>query len=239
MTIAIGLLASNGVVIAADSQLTIGDAKVRHGKIHSQTIATGYEGHPGGSCVVTGAGMPDTYLFECTAIFQRAFAAHMSPLSAELRAAMSAELVRFYDAHILPFAGLPLGERPDIDMLVGHERNGMGALWRSDETVLVDASPYAAVGIGAPPALAALARLYRHPFLDVWETVLLAAYVMHATQESNIYCGKHIDICVLTNNSTRHIPSDVTLRLERFRLRRSTIAAVAGIRRAFVGGEQL
>jgi hypothetical protein len=213
MTIAIGVVASDGIVVAADSQLTTGESKYQHGKLRAQ-VNSGWDGGLPGACIVTGAASHDTYLYECMARLQRVFGENKTAVGNALRAAFTDELVRFHSEHIMTFAAYQPQERPDVDMLLAYERNGIGELLYSDNTVLVSSSSYAAVGSGNAQAYAALARMFRLPLLDVWETVLLAAYVVYSVKASSIYCGMATNICVIKNNNFIYLNRDICRRLD-------------------------
>ena len=213
MTLAIGLMARHGLVIAADRQLTIGDSKVHHGKIQAET-RYGDENSGAGGCVVTGAGQPDTYLFECIRKVRAGFFQEPDLKGQDLRDHLSNVLVNFFATHVAPFATYPVEDRPNLLILVGYQRGTETDLLRSDGTVFTTARPYGAVGIGNSHAYASLGRMYRLPALDLWQTVLLGAYVMHAAREANIFVG-YADICVQTNYRHHLLSPDETKRLDR------------------------
>jgi len=216
MTLAIGLIAMDGTVIAADGQLTLGEASVQHGKVRAQNISGKVTGSGvSGASVVSGAGIPDAYLFRCSEIFQRAFASNPLLVGEELREVLEGELRTFNLLNVVPFAAVPDHDRPGVDMLFAYERGDQSGLWRSDDSVMVDSRPYAAVGTGAPNAYGTLTRMYRLPAVDVWQTVLLAAYVMYVAKESNIFVGKGTDVCIVAENQFMYLSRKFTKRLDR------------------------
>ncbi|HEV3139507.1 MAG TPA: hypothetical protein VGY57_03270, partial [Vicinamibacterales bacterium] len=81
MTIALGILADDGVVIAADTQETIGYSKLNQGKI----AAFGHR-RPDGNwrhCLFSGAG-PAVYIDACRDQFMKAFASERANADANI-----------------------------------------------------------------------------------------------------------------------------------------------------------
>lgn len=114
MTIAIGLIAKDGVVIAADRQETEGDQKKDQRKI--DTLWAGGIG----SLVVAGAGN-GPYIDSMTTKLQYAFGSQVwkwsdhEAMTEKFRASHAA----FYSDAVLPFAGYQPYERPDYELLFG------------------------------------------------------------------------------------------------------------------------
>lgn len=197
MTIAIGLLARDGIVVAADSQVTIGSGKVSQGKMRAGFNTDGDANT--GSCVIASAGLVG-YTDSCAGLLTRTFSADKGRGGAKLKEAFEANLKKFNRDHVLPFAKYPAEDRPYVEFIIATERNHQLALWHTTHTVVSDGAPYAAIGCATQHALAILKNLYRLPMLDLWQSVLLAAYVLFQVKESDIYCGGHTDIYYIRND---------------------------------------
>src|SRR5207244_127587 len=102
MTIALGLLAGDGIVLAADGQLTAGDWKLAHGKIwRSSHRVQPLDGPPVvGSLVMTGAGGIATLEAMWEALSP---ALHDAPAIETLEEHLKTRLRQFYKEHIIPF----------------------------------------------------------------------------------------------------------------------------------------
>ena len=210
MTIAIGLLASDGIVVAADTQVTIGDSKTAMGKIGA---AVQYRDDVLGSCVVAGAGSV-THMNSCSQTMISTFMRRAEYVGDDLRAALVEDLETFHQSHIIPFAQFPDHERPFVEFLVAYQRDGRRAIWQTDRTVVQKAEPYAAIGHGQQQALSILGRLYRLPMLDVWETTVMAFYVLAQVKDSDIYCGGRSQVFSIQANRFREVPRKLAARID-------------------------
>lgn len=200
MTIAIGIIASNGLVIAADTQETLhGVWKYGHGKVSAMVAAIPHSIlGTRSSCLVTGAG-DGHHIDAISRKLREAFAKHQQVPSPHIsvKDMFAGILKSFYADHVIPFAGYPPDERPDFELLIGCEAPST-TLFQSQGNVFTVESPVAAVGIGAMVALPLLARFYK-PIPDVKSAVLLALYVMFHVKESIEGCGKDTDIYGIHN----------------------------------------
>ena len=111
MTIAIGLLASDGIVVAADTQVTIGDSKTAMGKIGA---AVQYRDDVLGSCVVAGAGSV-THMNSCSQTMISTFMRRAEYVGDDLRACLGPSLgpgckLGQVDAFVLERSPQPLDE---------------------------------------------------------------------------------------------------------------------------------
>ncbi len=111
MTIAAGFRCNEGVVLCADTEITLGDIRQHEGKITTSLYA-------GLSHVVSfaGAGWTDYIhaaienaqegLSECGGI-------------EEIRMHLKERLIQFFDGHLASWAGFPAAERPFVELLIG------------------------------------------------------------------------------------------------------------------------
>jgi hypothetical protein len=196
MTIAIGMLATDGIVLAADTQVGITDyLKTSQGKIAMIVIRNERPDMPLRSFAVTGAGNA-SYLealrHRMTDLFRDP---GYSEAPGRLETDLEERLIEFYDAHVVPFDQYPANERPDFWLLMGAQFGEQKLLWTTEKNVLIPHSQSAAVGIGAMYAQILLSRF--HAKADSRTTALLAAYVIFQVKESIDGCGRDTDIFVL------------------------------------------
>jgi hypothetical protein len=212
MTIALGMLARDGIVMAADTQESAGYWKRDHGKIVAlgHRASRGRRGRRWNHCLISGAGS-GPHIDGLSKLLQEAFESRPANVEAALRSIVQ----RFYVDQMLPFAAYPLNERPDISLLVACDYRRKTSLWTSQENMFNAAGVYDAVGIGADMALTILGRCYRLPILDVPHSVLLAAYVMAQVKDSIEGCGKATDIYYVRRNASGYVPRQHTEELER------------------------
>jgi len=124
MTIAIGMLATNGAVVAADAQESTGDyMKGAKGKMAC------FYAHDGGwteSCVIAGAGNSG-YVQALIEKLGQTFQAvdpkmPVYSLTKKSHPSLQSEfrdcIKQFYKEHIIPFAAYPERKRPDVEMLI-------------------------------------------------------------------------------------------------------------------------
>jgi hypothetical protein len=116
MTIAIGLVATDGVVIAADTEEQIGSMKSDESKM---LIANrGLANKKAGALVVTGAGdagyLDSINMDICTSFFSA-----KSLSGARWVKTFRKQVKDFYRDHVIPFAKFPEHDRPDLALVVG------------------------------------------------------------------------------------------------------------------------
>jgi hypothetical protein len=194
MTIALGLLARNGLVLAADTEETYGYFKLNRGKIGIVLSVT--QDVPGElryrQCAIAGSG--DGHNIEAVSDKLRSCIYNGEDKSdAEIEAELSTILVDFHAAHVLPFATYPQPERPEFQLLIGAQLPNR-RLYLFEHNTLRDAGIHAAIGVGAYVAQPYLIRFHHLPMLDVEGTILLASYIMYHAKDLVVECGKATDI---------------------------------------------
>jgi hypothetical protein len=201
MTIAIGLLAHDGLVVAADTQETIpGYWKLEQGKIAAvvRAIRGGKPGRSRAACLLSGAGNGEYVDALVRTLIERFRGEPHLDTVDEVQPAFAQILEGFHAKHVLPFAAYPRDDRPNFKLIAGCLYEGGGStLLVSEENLFHEHTPYVAVGVGSSLAYTLLSRFYRLPMLDLWQTVLLAAYVLFHVKESVDGCGKRSDISCL------------------------------------------
>lgn len=193
MTIALGILAGNAVVIAADTEVGVSDyMKTRQGKV-SLTAQYNSSGEQTAALSVSGSGNVQ-YLTHV----RQEIAGTMHPNEDaapvhEFYSRASDYLLKFHLDHIVPFASYGAG-RPEVSLLVAYWKNGV-KLWRSQNDLLTESTSYAAVGVGEMYATDILSQMYPSMWpLAPRTAVLLAAYVVHRVKDCIDGCGKGTEI---------------------------------------------
>ena len=199
MTVALGMIAADGIVIAADRQETEGDSKRSQNKIESLWVV------PGGSFIVSGAGT-SSYLDSMATRLKHCFGESEEEEweSLESDSTMTERFrqvhAAFYSESVLPFAGYQQHERPDYELLFGCSVKKKHLLWYSDKLVLNQVrSPFRAVGIGANAAEALLKKFYVLR-LPLKVAVSLAAFVIYQVKNSVEGCGFETDVTFTQEN---------------------------------------
>jgi hypothetical protein len=137
MTIALGILGSDGLVLAADSEHTWNYLKTSSPKLSS---ATG-----NGSIAITGSGTSG-YLEGLSQRISSIFIGNPGFSIEELDGAFGAELRAFFEDHVIPFAAF--ATPPFCDLIIGVQRDSQQALWASTHASLRRCENYAATGFG-------------------------------------------------------------------------------------------
>ncbi len=215
MTIALGMLASDGFVVAADTHESRGIYKIEHGKMSAVLTAT--ERPTGASssyrcCAITGSGAAHHLDAVTKKIIERIRDGEALS-DDELEAECGRILREFYLNHVAPFAAYPEPERPDFQLLLGAQLF-KDRLLVSDKTIFKDASPYVAIGVGEIVAMPLLTRFYQLPMPDVRSAILLASYVIYHVKESIEGCGKSTDMAGVRNGHFFQIRRPDTKALE-------------------------
>lgn len=197
MTIALGVLANNGAILAADTEVTWNYLKTSGTKI---TYAT-----ENGAIAVTGAGWL-THVEAASQGLIDIFKKESSAPIAELEPKFGAGIKRFYKEQIIPFASFPNEERPAFELIIAAQRGGETRLWATSRTALCRRSDYAAVGTGNEYASALFERLFNPAKIDRTrintETAsLLATYVTLFAKEHVQGCGKKTQVVRLDDNT--------------------------------------
>ena len=210
MTIGIGILASDGVVIAADTQESIqGYWKTNQGKVRWSAYQS--VDHGSGSIVVTGAGTArhlDAIQDQLTAEFVDA---HQVDVEGWARKVIK----DFHVEHVVPFTV----DTPQASLLMAASLKTKDHLWgpylwATEKTAVVKYEHFAAVGIGSGHAVNLLNRLWRYDALDVRATAILAAYVIFHVKDYVDGCGNFTDVAVIKNDRVYTVRREQITELE-------------------------
>src|SRR5687768_11121404 len=189
MTIAIGLMCNEGLIVAADTQVSAGYAgalKTVEAKIEN------VEGPACGALLISGAG-PVGYLDSIKAKLINCFTdepgigtAFEAPREltsvTEIDDRLASILDEFYTKHVLqPYER----NSQHFDLLIALMRpNGIERLWTTSQTVLIPAKHRMPVAIGAGSSYALQLMASHWPYMSMAETVLFAAYVIYRVKKS-------------------------------------------------------
>jgi hypothetical protein len=196
MTICIGLRATDGLVIAADTEETDSYFKRTQRKIVSFIGSTNLGATPPTQlvCALTGAG-DSGYLdaFFIHALRDIPYVANQI----ELLDFLENKVKLFHERHIFPLASPT--HAPEIDVLIGAICQYQPIVFVTHGSTVREASLHAAVGAGAHFALSIINDVVR--IADIKRTELLAAYVIGLTKEHIEHCGKNTSIVSLHSST--------------------------------------
>lgn len=145
MTIALGILMKDSFVLAADTEITAGDAKTEGGKIYWVADAS-LSNKNAGILAVTGAG-DVAHLEAAYCDLKESFLKHRTDSVEDLRVRFKASVKQFHRDYVVPYAYA--SDRPDIWLIVAVRRNSALRMWtRSKSTLRPVIRNYAAVGVG-------------------------------------------------------------------------------------------
>jgi len=233
VTIALGILTHDAVVIAADTQIGADYLKTGHGKISWGRVSSG-AGQ--GAMAITGSGTT-AYLDHIQKDFVSLFAPNKPVMNADdFHQHASEYLVAFYSDHVIPFSSYG-SERPSVDILIGYSDGNKSMLLASEHNVLTQYGSYHAIGAGAMDARI----LFNRIFLSMWplsmrSAMLLAAYVVFNVKECVDGCGKDTDIVVITRDQVIVVGRDKINAMEL--VFRSCLTVEANMLRAVFQDEQ-
>jgi len=191
MTIAVGVLAGDGVVLAADTEYTWGYLKTSGEKIWTA------EGH--GALAIAGAGN-GAYLSAIAQQMIDAFKAAPKTISVErLYEKFSEILTDFHSKHVIRFAHL--GSSVAISLLVALQRGKEAYLWASENDSLERCGPYASIGLGCEYANALLGEMFAGTAVS-WKASVplaerIAAYAVFETKNNVRECGKKTSLVAI------------------------------------------
>jgi hypothetical protein len=203
MTIALGIIAEGGIVVAADTEESSGYMKSSEAKILSvlDGVQLGKQTKPNfptGACLISGAG-DSGYVTALMYELAEVFLDKKDLVDKPLQKAFQTCIKDFHTEHIIPFASYPGADRPGVEMLIAFNRNHRSGLLVSEKSAVFRKMPYKAVGIGSVYAEILLHRLWKHA--DVKTTQILAAYIVFMVKESIEGCGKYTQVTTLLGST--------------------------------------
>jgi 20S proteasome alpha/beta subunit len=192
MTIALGMISTGGIVLAADTQVTVpGYMKTSQSKL---TIGTDWAGS---TCVISGAGSVG-YLEGLGQTLRGEFLAdHQDGNPQYCHALFEKTLRGFYRRHVIPFASWPEADQPSVDVLIAYQCGVHAKLFATEKTVIREPDNFAALGIGQVLATTLLNQFYVYE-IDLATAACLAAYIIYRVKQSIDGCGHFTEICRLS-----------------------------------------
>lgn len=208
MTIAVGVLARTGVVIAADSQETVqGYWKSNQGKIW---WSGRYSRASSGCCAVAAAGRAG-YCDSLISQILHSFNSNVNAASNEaVRSLIKTEATSFHTEHVAPYQD---ASSLEVGCVVGYERNNQWGLFATDRGAVRQSNSYVAVGIGSNEATVALNGLLRRP-VELRTAIIMAAYGVFVAKDRVDGCGNFTDIVYMTNHRAYALPRPTAELLE-------------------------
>jgi hypothetical protein len=195
VTIATGVLAKDGVSLAADTEMSWDDQRL---KTEGAKLAV-----EAGGLAVAGAGLDMNYIEAVMQEFQEAFSQERSNGIDRCEAAMAARLNDFYQRFVTPHNDPSL----DVQMIVAAQLDSECRLWVTSKNLLRRVrDQYAAVGIGAPTALSILKRLLTDQTDAPLELERIATaeltniYAVMLTKQHVQGCGNRTDVARIYKN---------------------------------------
>lgn len=194
MTIAIGLLTDEVVVLAADTEETTESHKAEVSKFIVSYSA-------GTQMIIAGAG-PDCHIETMAEILQEAIKKSKGKDDEELKATFRTLLVAYYRQHVLSWPTIPEREDNDFALLIALVRapkRGKHKLWVTRQTTLREAPYYAAVGLGVSYAKVLLRE--RFEFQRWEEAIPIAIDVIRRVKRNVAGCGQQTELLIHTGSS--------------------------------------
>jgi hypothetical protein len=196
VTIALGVLCSDGIVLAADSEegdIYPGDIKTRTMKIGAGMCGAPI-GMPQISAAVSGAGWA-RYLDAAKQKILPAVYGHPANSADDIQAMIEPEISDFYTKHVMPF--FSSDQKPELSVMVARQCGSQRALWSTDHTTVSRADHYAALGVGSPFCHLLMDRFKYET--DVLTGALIAGYVVSKVKEAIGGCSRPTNIVCLRN----------------------------------------
>jgi hypothetical protein len=193
VTIALGIIVEDGIVLAADTEESSGYLKSGQTKIVG-VLDTEAGRKSLGACLISGAGTSD-YIDSLTYELADVFFYHPNLAGKDLKSEFGKCVKSFYRDHIIPFAPFPEDERPDVRMLIAAYRGHDAQLLFTNRSTITQSAQYKAIGAGSVFAKILLDRLFKST--KAVETQILAAYIVFMAKECVEGCGKFTTVATL------------------------------------------
>jgi len=201
MTIAVGFCVNDGILLAADRQITQGDLKTNAGKIDVWFDQDpNKDGETRGTLVITGAG--DVHYLSAASLLLRDAFIRATPLTMlELRREFETALRHFYEEQIIPFAKWRPEDAPDIALIIAAKRGDQYQMWVTERSSVLPTSKPSAVGAGAAMA----DSLFQSGYFPIKscnpvQAQLIAAYVIFQAKQVMESCGQDTDMVFLPSS---------------------------------------
>jgi 20S proteasome alpha/beta subunit len=219
MTIAIGLLCNEGLVVAADTEEVLG------GYIKTSTEKMRVMEREGYKLTITGAGESDFIGCFCDELEEALDENEPKDIKAIYKVLRATQL-QYFRNHLAPYSSFPSDDRPNPDLLIGlHIKVGgpvIGStlfrtvLFKANGTVVKRIHKAECVGTGVVLARSLMDQFF-DPELNLTQTGILAAFILRQAKRWAQYCGGNSDIAIMSNSEkeTSGIDTETIKSLER------------------------
>lgn len=206
MTIAIGVIATDGIVIATDREENDGYQKIEQGKmagiVHTST---------NDSLIVTGDGS-GAYVDSISTLLRSKFAQYPQDID-KFALELQQHHKDFYTDYVLPFSNFSATERPEYSLIVGCQIGLQRKLWTSEYMVVNESTGYTAVGAGGAMAKSLLRRFYA--YVPVVSAINLAVFVVNEVKRLTPGCGLETDVlCIREGHEIGRVVGDDVREIE-------------------------
>jgi hypothetical protein len=206
VTVALGILAGSGIVVAADTEESIG-----HDKLDALKTSAAFPLPSGTSgLVITGAGN-GWYIDAITQELEKCHEMHDGVPMDQLEREIKKTLRGFYKKHVIPFSDV---DELDFQLIIGVQRSGITKLWVTFRNSMRDAYEHEVVGSGDVEAKILLRRV--NAIDTVQFGVLAACCAVYQAKQRIRGCGKSTTVICLHDNQPHYIYQDVILMAEQW-----------------------
>ena len=191
MTIAIGILCSDGIVLSADSQETFNEyAKLQRAKVFELSLI-----HPDVKVVIAGSG--DSNFYDALRERLEDGIDMAEPDLISIRNKIE-EVIVGYCTRVWPLYAAQK-DRPSAQMLIGIRATDGFALLHTEGPITRQGNSPECIGFGADFSLYHLKKLFKNTMLCA-EVCPIAAYVLDLAKENVEFCGGASDVFVIPSS---------------------------------------
>jgi len=200
MTIALGFQVGDGMLLAADRQVTNGDQKCGAGKIALWLDPDpSSDGMNRGRLAITGAG--DVHYLSAISVLLREPFTRSSPLTMdELESEFEQILVDFHQKHVIPFGTFREEDRPSFELIIAAQRSEEKRMWVTQLSSIVPVWKPVAVGCGSVVADELFQNGYFPQSADIIAAQIMAAYVIFRAKQTVAGCGHDTDFEIISTS---------------------------------------
>ncbi|HUJ31275.1 MAG TPA: hypothetical protein VLY23_08350 [Candidatus Acidoferrum sp.] len=212
MTIIVGMLSRDGIVMGADSEESTTDLKKSVQKLFPLRTSDG-------SYLIAGGAGPGYLVDAITQELWKDFLPASFENILQIQQEIADRVHRFYKEHVLAWPTIQEREANDFSLLLGvsvrseKSDNYAHYLWIVEKGVLRPAGPSAAIGMGAMYANILMDNL--HGFYSAASTSLIAIDTIRRVKRDTPWCGKDTSIWCVKNGRWVSILDDRIERAEK------------------------
>jgi hypothetical protein len=190
VTIAAGILCSDGIVLCADTEQTDYTGKYQREKVFNFD----------NKLLLTGAGTSD-YIKLAFDKLCDSYRAMQPPNPAAARLMVEEVVLDISREHILPF--FSEGQRPTFDLIIAMRcSDGSPVMVKTQNTIAVLGGFFESVGVGKP-LFEYWAQLLYHPNLKMNIVNYICAFILQEVKQNVYACGGHSFVMGLPNDASR------------------------------------